>query len=169
MTTITEGALAFDFPEGWHAAKYDKWIFYLNHFQNVFGGAKGVDILAINPNRHLWLIEVKDYRARPRQKARQLVEEVAIKVRDSLAGLAAARLRATDSDEVKMANRALSCRDMKVVLHLEQPIKPTRLHPIEDVSKLIQKLKQLLRAIDFHPRVTNRSEGNQFGWEVREV
>lgn len=169
MTTIIEEALAFDFPAGWRAAKYDKWKFYLNHFQNVCGAAKGVDILAIHPDGCLWMIEVKDYRAGPRQKDLELVEEVVIKVRDSLAGLAAARLRATDESEIEMANRALRCNDMKVVLHLEQQAKPTRLHPVEDVSKLLLKLKQLLRAIDFHPRVTNLGEGNRFGWDVREV
>ena len=169
MTTISEGALAFDFPAGWSATKYDEWRFYLNHFQKVCDGAKGVDFLAITPSQCLWLIEVKDYRAVPREKSLELAQEVAQKVRDSLAGLVAARLRANDEVEAALAERALRCTDMKVVLHLEQPIKPSRLRPIEDNSKLIQKLKQLLRAIDFHPRVTNLGDGNRFGWEVREV
>lgn len=169
MTTITEGALAFDFPTGWHATKYDEWIFYVHHFQNVCGAAKGVDIVAIHTNGCLWLVEVKDYRAGPRDSALELVEEIAIKVRDTLAGLAAARVRANKEEEKTMAKRALQCNDLKVVLHLEQPAIPTRLHPIEDTSKLLQKLKQLLRAIDYPPRLTNLSEGNRFGWDVREV
>ncbi len=63
----------------------------------------------------------------------------------------------------------MSWIDLRVVLHLEQPKKPSRLHPVEDSSKLLQKIKQLLRAIDSHPRVTNLARDNQFGWIVREV
>lgn len=169
MTTITEGSLAFDFPATWRATKYDEWTFYIKHFQTICGSAKAVDIVAVAPNGCLWLIEIKDYRAGPRQKAIELVEEIALKVRDSLAGLAAARLRANNADEAEAANQASQCNDIKVVLHLEQPAKPSRLHPAEDVSKLLQKLKQLLRAIDFHPRVTNLDDGNKYGWDVREI
>ena len=169
MTTITEGALAFDFPAQWVASKYDAWKFYLNQFQSVCGSAKAVDIIAIHVNQRLWLIEIKDYRAEPRQKAIELAEEVALKVRDTLAGLMAAQVQANDDDEKQIAKRSVRCGDLKIVLHLEQPSKPSRLHPVEDFSKLIQKLKQLLRAIDPHPRVTNLADGNRFGWDVREV
>ena len=169
MTTITEGSLAFDFPAQWAASKYDAWRFYVYHFQKICGSAKAVDIIAIHANQRLWLIEIKDYRAEPRQKAIELAEEVALKVRDTLAGLMAAQVQANDADEKQTANRAARCADLRIVLHLEQPSKPSRLHPVEDFSKLIQKLKQLLRAIDPHPRVTNLAEGNRFGWDVREV
>ncbi len=128
-----------------------------------------MDIVAIHANRRLWLIEIKDYRVERRQKALELAEEVAFKARDTLAGLMAAQWQANDGDEAQIAKRAVRCLDLKIVLHLEQPSKPSRLHPVEDVSKLLQKLKQLLRAIDPHPRVTNLAEGNRFGWEVREV
>ena len=169
MTTITEGSLAFDFPADWMATKYDEWTFYINHFQTICGSAKAVDIVALAPNGCLWLIEIKDYRAGPRQKSIELVEEIALKVRDSLAGLTAARLRANKIEEASAADQASRCNDIKVALHMEQPAKPSRLHPTEDVSKLIQKLKQLLRAVDYHPRVTNLGEGNKYGWTVREI
>lgn len=169
MKTVTEGKLAFDFPAEWRVAKYDEWGFYLSHFQNVCDGAKGIDILALNPNQCLWLIEIKDYRAVPRQKTLELVQEVAIKVRDTLAGLMAARLHATIDEELEMARRASKCEEMKVVLHIEQPSNPSRLHPKEDISHLLQKLKQLLRSIDYHPRVSRAVEGNRFGWSVRDA
>lgn len=151
------------------ASKYDAWNFYVYHFQNVCGSAKAVDITAIHANQRLWLIEVKDYRVGPRQKLLELAEEIALKVRDTLAGLMAAQWRANDADEAQIANRAVKCDDLKVVLHLEQASKPSRLHPVEDLSKLLQKLKQLLRSFDPHPRVTNLADGNRFGWDVREV
>jgi hypothetical protein len=169
LITVVENSLAFDFPVTWRIAKYDKWTFYLNHFQSVCSSAKGVDIIALVPSGVVWLIEVKDYRAGPRQKQLELAEEVAQKVRDTLAGLAAARVRALVGAEQDMANRVLQGIDLKVVLHLEQGSKPTRLHPVEDHTKLVQKLKQLLRAIDHHPKISNLAEGNKYGWEVREV
>ncbi len=168
MTTITEGLLAFDFPNQWVASKYDDWAFFVNHFQKL-QGTKAVDIVAIHADQRLWLIEVKDYRAEPRQKSLELAEEVALKARDTLAGLMAAQLRANNAAEADIARRAVRCVDLRVVLHLEQPSKPSRLHPAEDLSKLQQKLKQLLHAIDPHPRLTNLAEGNRFGWDVREV
>lgn len=168
MTTITEGTLAFDFPNHWVASKYDDWLFFVKHFQKL-QATKAVDIVAIHASRRLWLIEIKDYRAEPRQKAIELAQEVGLKVRDTLAGLMAAQLRANDAAEVKIATRAVRCIDLKVVLHLEQPTKPSRLHRTEDISKLLQKLKQQLGAIDPHPRVTNLADGNRFGWNVREV
>ena len=78
MTTITEGALAFDFPRAWVASKYDAWNYYVNHFQKVCGSAKAVDIVAIHANQRIWLIEIKNYRAGPRQKLLELAEEIPI-------------------------------------------------------------------------------------------
>ncbi len=169
MTTVTEGALAFRFPNQWRVGKYDEWVYYLGHFQNVCRGAKGVDVVAVAPNGCLWLIEIKDYRAGPRDNPLDLADEFAQKVRDTLAGIAAARVRANDAAEKETADRACGCSDIRVVLHLEQPAKGTRLHPIEDVSKLLLKLKQRLRAIDRHPKVVSVAESSGLRWTVTEV
>jgi len=59
-------------------------------FSEGSGSAKAVDIIAIHANQRLWLIEIKDYRAEARQKAIELAEEFALKVRDTVAGLMAA-------------------------------------------------------------------------------
>ncbi len=169
MTTIEEGSLAFDFPDRWHATKYDDWVYYLRHFQSSFGGTKAVDILAIRPNKIFYLIEIKDYRIEPRQKEMELAQEVAEKVRDTLTALFAARLAANKDDERAFAELSVKATQIVVVLHLEQPKRPTRLHPVEDTTKLEQKLRQLLRAIDPHPRIATLADGNQFGWVVREI
>jgi len=169
MKTIEEGSLAFDFPDTWHATKYDDWVYYRTHFQSSFGGTKAVDILALRANHHFYLIEIKDYRIEPRQKDMELAQEVAEKVRDTLAALFAARIVANKDSEKSFAERSVKATKIVVILHLEQPTKPTRLHPIEDTTKLEQKLRQLLRAIDPHPRVTKLTDGNKFGWEVREI
>ena len=53
-----------------------------------------MDILAQDPAATLWLLEIKDYRRSPRTKAIGLADEVALKVRDSLALLVAAAMSA---------------------------------------------------------------------------
>ena len=95
MTTISDGKLAHTFPAGWKATKYDDWAFYRNRFVNSCGGNKAVDFLAHSPqDRTLWLIELKDYRQFPRTKdgTLELWDEVALKARDTLAGLFAAKV-----------------------------------------------------------------------------
>src|SRR2546425_1163608 len=95
MPSITEGALTFQFPDGWQATKFDDWRFYRNQFQKVCG-AKAIDMLVIASDHCMWVIEVKDYRVHPRTKTIALPDEVACKVRDSLAALVAARVNAND-------------------------------------------------------------------------
>ena len=169
MTTITEGRLTFQFPAAWQVAKYDAWTFYVKQFQNVCGGAKSIDFLAMQGQECLWLIEVKDYGASEREKTIGLAEEFALKVRDTLAGLVAAQIQNSSQIEQAFARRALRCTTIKVVLHLEQPHKPSRLRPRIDTMILIRKLKQLLRPIDAHPRVVSLADGNKFGWDTTRV
>jgi hypothetical protein len=167
MTAITEGGLTFTFPNGWQASQFDAWSFYINQFQSVCGGAKAIDILAIQPKECCWSIEVKDYRQNPRTKTIELPEEIACKVRDSLAALVAASVNANDGDEKGMAIAALRCPRLRVVLHLEQPAKRSKLFPRAiEPSKVKQRLKQLLKAIDPHPLVLETSNMGNAGWTV---
>ncbi|HEV3445934.1 MAG TPA: hypothetical protein VG099_14940 [Gemmataceae bacterium] len=152
MPSITEGQLTFTFPNDWQASKFDQWSFNRNQFEQVCGGAKAVDVLAVEPKVCLWQIEVKDYRQHVRTKTVELAVEIAIKVRDSLAALVAARANANDEDEGQMAVAALRCQRLGVVLHLEQPAKHSKLFPRAiDPANVPQRLKQLIKAIDPHP------------------
>jgi hypothetical protein len=167
MPSITEGALTFQFPEGWLIAKFDAWNFYRNQFQQVCGGAKAIDMFAIASNHCVWAIEVKDYRGHPRAKTIELTDEVACKVRDSLAALVAARVNANDEGEKRMSSAALACNRIRVVLHLEQPAKHSKLFPRAiDPAQVTQKLKQLLKAIDPHPQVVAIGRPGDVGWSV---
>lgn len=157
MPAISEGQLTFQFPEDWQATKFDGWSFYRNQFQQVCGGAKAIDLLALAPDRCLWAIEVKDYRQQRRTKTIELGEEVACKVRDSLAALVAARINANDAAEKQLADHALMAKQIRVVLHLEQPAKH---------SKWFPKLKQLLKAIDPHPLVLESARMGSVIWTV---
>jgi len=168
MQTITEGGLEFSFPNAWLVSKFDDWSFYRNQFQSVCGGVKAVDIVAVEPRVCFWNIEVKDYRQHRRTKTIDLADEVAFKVRDSLAALVAARVNANDANEKALAEAALRCPRLRVVLHLEQPAKHSKLFPRAiDPAKIQQKLKQLIKAIDPHPTVVELARMNGVAWTTQ--
>ena len=170
MTEIEEGDLTFSFPDRCKASKYDKWSFYRNQFQSVAGGSKAVDMLCFDGDA-AWLIEVKDYRYDKRVKSIDLGDEIAAKVRDTLAGLAAANASANDGHERNLAQRALAKRRWRVALHLEQPNVRSRLRPKPfDLANLASKLrsKAALKSVDPHPIVSNiRTPRPELPWSVR--
>ena len=149
-----EGELEFTFPDNW-ASKYDDWSHYRNQFQPVCGGSKAVDLVFYEPGTS-WLIEVKDYRQHSRTKAISLPDEIAEKVRDTLAGLVSAKLLASDTEEKTCARRLLAAEKLRVVCHLEQPVKQSRLRPRAiDPADVRMKLRMLLKAIDPHAIVVD--------------
>lgn len=168
---MSEGDLNFSFPADWQVSKYDDWSYYRNQFNGCCSGCKAVDFIAITSGKpkELLLIEVKDFNVHPRIKALELPAEIAQKVRDSLAGIVAASFKANDKDEKSFARKSLQAGKVRVVLHLEQPKKHSRLFPRAiDNSKVFQKLKALLRAIDPHPLVVERRNcQSRAGWTVQ--
>lgn len=171
MSVIREGVLQFNFGAGSQASKYDDWAFYRNQFQNgCYRDNKAVDLLCHSGNA-AWLIEVKDYRQHARTKVVDLADEIAIKVRDTLAGLLAAQVRANDSDEKGCARAILRKKTVRIVCHIEQPAKASRLRPrVIEPDKLQLKLRSLLKAIDPHPMVM---DGNSVAagvpWYVTQI
>lgn len=169
MTVIQECALQFTFNAGAGASKYDGWSFYRNQFQNgCHRKNKAVDLLCYSGN-DAWLIEVKDYRQHARTKAVNLADEIAMKVRDSLAGLVAAKTRANDATEKQFAQSMLQADDIRVVCHIEQPAKASRLRPRAiEPDKLKDQLRRLLKAIDPHPMVMDAlSVPASVPWQVQ--
>ncbi len=168
MTTITEGTLRFDFPNGCQASKYDDWSFYRNQFQGVANGSKAIDIVCVECNVS-WLIEIKDYRQHPRTKAINIADELAEKVRDTLAGLAAAASNANDTKEREHARKALASQKWRVALHLEQSAtQRLRKTPIDPSVVLLKLMTKKLKAVDAHPLICNRNAlGHQIPWTVR--
>ena len=158
MTRIREGFLVFEFPDGWDASKYDAWTFYRKHFQKT-SDSKAVDILAFAPQRGgtLWMIEVKDYQQNPRKKKIAMHDEVTQKVRDTLAGILAASVRASGDEERRFARKCIRARNLRVVLHLEQPKKTSKLFPRAfNTANLQLKLHSTIKAVDAHPKVVER-------------
>jgi hypothetical protein len=193
MLTITEGQLRFEFSDGWLASKFDEWTFYRCQFScfaaakmhcskceinltcskcgsKRVAGTKGVDILAIAPGLTCWQIEIKDYRQTRVSDFTFLADEVALKVRDTLSALVAASRNAGVSDERDAATQALACPRFRVVLHLEQP-KPNSIEQSNATrrSHVLQRLKQLVKAIDPRPLVVDKQDVNSLAWTVTQV
>jgi len=168
MTVIQEGALKFTFKPDTQACRYDTWSFYRNQFQNGCSREnKAVDFLC-HSKECAWLIEVKDFRHHERTKVVELPDEIANKVRDTLAGLVAAQVNANDESEKKNAHAILRKKQVRVVCHIEQPSKSSRLRPRAiEPDKLQLKLRSLLKAIDAHPTVMDRKSAvPQVPWRV---
>ena len=154
MPVLSEGHLTFHFPSGDAAERVDDWAFYRQGFVSV-PGTKSVDFVCVHGDS-CWLIEVKDYRFHSRTKTVSLCEEVACKVRDSLAMLAAARRNANNENEKNVAAQALASRTWRVALHLEQPPSPSRARPTYfDPASVLMKLRGFVRRIDPHPVVAS--------------
>lgn len=167
MINIHVDGLNFNFPDDWLVSKYDEWDFYRHQFSRMWNGIKSLDLLAVDPQKTGWLIEVKDYRNNPRTKPSDLSDEIARKVFDTLAALPPARLNANSQSESAMAKAVVGAKKYRVILHLEQPAKHSKLRPraISPVD-IQQKLRQLLKPIDAHPFVAEKAQMGSLVWSV---
>ncbi|HEY9069535.1 MAG TPA: hypothetical protein VIV61_04720 [Candidatus Ozemobacteraceae bacterium] len=152
-------------------SSFDRWSYYRNQFSKMCvqgrRGVKAIDILALDPDKTAWLIEVKDYRRHRRTKPEDLADEVSKKVFDTLAALLPAGIRATEDREKQAARAMLQARGLRVVLHLEQPRHPSKLFPkVCDPSLILMKLRHHLKAIDPHPVVVNIGQPGPMEWRV---
>ena len=163
MPTLDIDGLSFSFPANWQADKFDDWAFYRNRFAKQGNGVKAVDALALSPEKAAFLIEVKDYRHPDSEKPSQLPEAIAQKAMHTLAALLPAKLHATVATEQALAAAILQCASLHVIVHIEQA---QRHRPAVDLADVKQKLRQLLRAIDAHPKVVSMSTMNGLDWKV---
>jgi hypothetical protein len=123
--------------------------------------------MARAPDGTLWLLEVKDYRSSSRTKVIDLADEIVIKVRDSLAALLGAAMRATDEKERSFARTVLRCERLRVGVHLEQPKKHSKLFPRAiDPANVLQRMRQLLKSVGPHPVVFEIGENPPNLWTV---
>lgn len=160
-------SLNFDFPNDWHVGKYDDWSFYRAKFSRMWNGIKSLDLLAISPAKTAWLIEVKDYRHYQRTKPSELSEEFGKKVFDTLAALLPAKVNADDPEEIDISKRILGAKKLRIVLHLEQPVKHSKLRPRAiNPADVQMKLRQILKPIDAHPILSEMANMGSLQWSV---
>lgn len=146
--------LIFDFPTSWEAMQHDASQSFYRKKYKQFADSKRVDIVAIDTFQHvLWLIEVKDYRAFPKRDKGDIYSIIAQKVKDTLSCLLVA---AYQKGKNSFEYHAIRQEKIRIVFHLEQPRKPSKLYPqLIDWSNGRQKLKQTLRVVDPHPILCN--------------
>lgn len=166
MTVLDVDGLKFDFPASWSASKYDDWKFYRHQFQPIGSGVKAVDLIALSADT-AWMIEVKDYRVHRRTKTVDIHQEFADKVMHTLSALLPAKVNANDISERDFAAKALRATQLRLALHLEQPVKHRKLFPRAiDPANVRLKLRQKLKAIDPHPIVAETTKMHGLYWSV---
>lgn len=167
MQNLDVDGLNFEFPAGWLASKFDEWTFYREQFSRMRNGIKALDLLALDTHKIGWLIEVKNYRIHARTKPSDLGDEVAHKVFDTLAAMPPARINANDPAEKGMAQALLGAKKYRVILHLEQPTKHSKLRPRAiNPADVQQKLRQLMKPVDAHPCVVEMGRMGLLAWSV---
>jgi hypothetical protein len=165
MISIRVDSLTFDFNDDWAATQYDKWSFYRNRMSRVDAGIKAVDLLAISPTHDLYLIEAKDYRLHRRMKPSRIDQEVAQKVLHTLAAILPASVAQGCDEERDFARRALSCRRLLVVLHLEQHKKGTVRAPVIALQNVQLGLRRRLqKVVGSRPLVSTIAGMQNLGW-----
>ncbi|TRW92779.1 hypothetical protein [Candidatus Methylobacter oryzae] len=158
MQLIDVDGLNFEFPDGWQIGKYDDWSFYQNQFKRMKIGIKALGLIAVDPSKTAWLIEVKDYRINRRTKPSDLSEEIAHKVFDTLAAIIPSKIHATNTTEKQLARAVSASHELRIVLHLEQPKNPSALFPRAiNPANVQQKMRKLLKPVDAHPMVVDMS------------
>ncbi len=166
MQSFPVDSLTFHFPHSWQVCKYDEWSFYRNQFFKMWNCIKAVDLIAVE-NGVVWLIEAKDYRQNKRMKAIDIADEVADKVFCTLAAILPAKINASDPSEKDFARDVCAGQRLRVVLHLEQPKKHSKLFPRAiDPTKVQLKLRTLIKPIDPHPKVVESTNMQDLAWTV---
>ena len=157
VQSFAEGRLVFEFDDAALCRKFDDMAFYRRQFVNFAGGSKAVDFVCLR-EATAWLIEVKGYRHNRRQKNMALVEEVSAKVRDSMVCCVAGFRNGNDPKERQIFGKVIQADRFRVVLHLEQNDHGNRdFPPNVNRANCLQKLKQVLRALNAHPRVVDQT------------
>lgn len=173
MQRLEVDSLVFYFPDDWMVTKYDEWCFYkknLKHHDQVITtrkGIKGVDILAISPDKKLWLIEAKDYSQHKRTKPISIEEEVYCKVFDTLALLLPAKYEAEDHDERQIASLSFNNKQIRVVCCYETSKNISENNARQQLALYTQKFKQIFKIISPRVYVVNsRCMSPTFAWTV---
>ncbi|MGO8688655.1 MAG: hypothetical protein ACLQLG_03395 [Thermoguttaceae bacterium] len=175
MPAVKVDSLEFNFAPTIQAQRYETWQHYTMVW-NAAGGQKAVDVVAVEtvaPPMTAWLIEAKDFRVitnppRP-SNIGGLAQTVTDKAAHTLAGLTDAAANAAVAAEKAFAISALSANSNRVVLHLEPHTGPhSALFPAGFPASVLQKLKQLVRAIDPNPLVLSMANTAAAGvpWTV---
>lgn len=170
MPRYREGQFCYEFDDKWEVQKWDDSAFHKQRFQSFGGSSKAVEFVAFHKEKNdLWLIECKDFRAYGRARTTvELCDEIAQKVRSTLAALVCARNH-TDERLRTFARKALRKTTIRCIVHWEHPLKPHRLWPaaMMDRGSIRDKLRQRLAVADPMADIGNESQLNAtMPWKI---
>jgi hypothetical protein len=179
VTVIVEEHLRFEFGPSWQVEKYDdetsmyrkggierlkEQIPCKQCLKPRDVGTKAVDFVGRRREHddQIYLIEVKDFRGHAVENRRraqgELAFEVAIKVRDTLAGLVGA-LHRPDTPSWRPLVAPLLQRPPKVLLWLEEDMSPARTNQRGDPTMVMRTaLSQRLSWLNPHVMVMNKEK-----------
>lgn len=163
---FTEGALRFLFGDSWLVEQYDRHPDYRGRIEKL-DKTKAVDFvgrLSGDLPAGVYLIEVKDYRPEPTAyKHSELALDVALKVRDTLAGILGA-FRTSSSPETWrpfVEGLAQSEPPVRIVVWLEQPTHGrTTARTKNEAQVLAAELKKRCKWLTSQILVTNLALGS---------
>jgi hypothetical protein len=174
-TEFDEEFIHFKFEDAWKVIKYDEHIDYLEWIGRL-PDTKAVDFLALKTPGTLFFIEVKDFRGhrienKKRLKQGELAVEVAKKVRDTIAGVAAARHRGKADPWNDFAQCLIQEeRPAQVLLWLEGELPADPRGRGQNRLQVIgSTLKKQLRWLTTKVLVTNLASGPPDGIAVRNL
>jgi len=166
---------SFTFGDNWPVAfKYDDTPFYLNGPQRINGeldgvnhGTKAVDIVALHSTAGLLILEAKDFRGyrianKKRLTHREIVVEMALKVRDTVAGLVgAARQKTPDFDSAEIKKALNPGKELLIVLWLEDDGAKDALRWKQQLDTLTQEMKEKMKWLNARIFVLSHSTQNR--------
>ncbi len=156
---IVEKQIKYVFGDSWRIFKYDEHPFYTGRLVPLAGKVKkktvsttGIDLAGSCGNR-LFLVEIKDFAGFPRERARitsgELALEIAIKVRDSIAGLIAGahhpNCKPHKTWEAVADHLCNAPHAIQIILWLEVDMLPPALKHKQMMSTFGNQLKQNIR------------------------
>jgi hypothetical protein len=175
---ITENRLSFEFPDDWIVSKFDDWTFYRQQLAALMNGISALDILALDTEKTLWLIEVKDYRmhskAHPndlhdfsdQEELIKLTDKIILKILGTCSTLLPATIYASDQEKT-CAAAFLTAKKLCVVLHIEYD--RNSIHTSNLSVNLYQKLRKKLKkgAVGREPLIISIHDMQNVAWQVR--
>jgi len=169
MQRFKEGSFHYDFDDHWHVLKWDETPFHTQRFQSFGGSSKAAEFVAFEERDNaLWLIECKDFRPNGRSKSVDLCDEIALKMRSTLAALVCAR-NDPSACMSRFARMALKKTLIRCVVHWEHPLTPHVLWPSSMMSRrdMRDKLRQRLQVADPHAELGNKLQLNAvMPWKI---
>ena len=153
MTVIPEGNLEFAFGSPWKVLKYDEdGAFYKTLIMKNVEPTKAVDFLCLRGNKPLLMLEAKDFSlgVPERTKFNEVPMAVAVKTRDTVAGIVGGSHNASDNNEKQFFRKSCDriSKAPRVVYLFEDlgsPARSPQQRKLVARNVLLNKLKQHLK------------------------